>query len=459
MIIIALFIVFLLGLSIINTISKEFTTLEKIGASFLIGIGAETIFMFILDVLGIRFTGSLLIVMSIICIILMNFKNIIHYKEWISSKKLSLPKIGIKDVDLTWVFFFVLTCYLVYASVAKSLYWPTYAYDNVAGYDLMGKVMAEEGKISNSLFNNDGKPINGLSNRVKYPPLVAGSFAFAYLFNLEMSKIMTSLFFIFYAILFYATLRQCTTKKSSIIFTFFAIISPEFFAFTSLSTTNIPTAIYATFGMIYLFFWVDKRDIKYLLISAIFMGLITWSRNDSVTFSIVGVFILIYYSIKNKTLKELIIFISIAFIPFVSWTLYGKFKIDISQNVFFDRIDLDYSRAIFILDWIKNLILNTSLYGITFYAFAIAIVLNINKIFNDNATKLLVIILLSWILYSAVYYQLDPVKMGSSLDKIMQASYKRGLFAFIPVIWFYVAVNQLMTRLFRKVDNTSKVDL
>jgi len=113
--------------------------------------------------------------------------------------------------------------------------------------------MAAEGRIDNSLFDGDGRPLAGLSNRVKYPPLVSGSFAIAYLYGLQTSKIITSLYFLFFTALFYQMIRRLIDPMVAIIITFFTMITPEFFAFTSLSTTNIPTAIYLTFAFIYLY--------------------------------------------------------------------------------------------------------------------------------------------------------------------------------------------------------------
>ena len=78
MIVIALCIVFLLGFSCINKIAGHLPALAKIGLAFLVGIGIETIFMFIFDLIGIRFTGMRLIAASIVCIGLINFKAIMN---------------------------------------------------------------------------------------------------------------------------------------------------------------------------------------------------------------------------------------------------------------------------------------------------------------------------------------------------------------------------------------------
>ncbi|MCK4798233.1 MAG: glycosyltransferase family 39 protein, partial [Spirochaetes bacterium] len=269
-------------------------------------------------------TGFMIIILN-----LKNYKNILSY---ISNIK--IPKIEIKRINLVWLFFFLIISFLLFGSIAKSLYWPTAAYDNVAGYDLMAKVMANEGEIKNSLFEINDAPILGSAKRIIYPPLVAGSFAIAYLNDLSTSKLMSSLFFLTFVIVFYALLKKYTGPTSSILFTFFLVITPEMFAFTSLSTTNIPTAVYASLAIIYLFVWLDKNEKQYLIISAILMALASWCRSDSIIFSFAGLTIIFFKIIKSKNWSNLVVFSLISFS--LIYLFFGTipFIINSSGNVY-----------------------------------------------------------------------------------------------------------------------------
>ena len=438
MIVFGLITAFFLGLSVIHFISRDFSILEKIGFSYIIGIGLETLFMFILDVMNIRFTGIILIFVSLICILALNYQNIKNIMGKISHFDFKLPKVNIKKIKLVWLFFFVLTCFLLYGSVSKCLYWPTSAYDNVTSFDLMGKVMGIEGKIYNSLFEVDGVAVRSVGAGAVYPPLVAGNFAFAYCFGLATSKIMSALLFVFFVIAFYSLLAKYINKTSSMIFTFFMIIAPEMFAFTSLSTSNIPFMIYAAFAIITLFIWFDKQDRKYLYISAILMFFTTWARGEGIAFFGVAFLMLLFDAIKNKNWKELLIYSSIVLLSIISWNLYLKFTIEITQNRFISHLFWDYSKFSKILTGVKNLITNTNLYGISFYLFFLVFLLNIKNLFQDKI-HLIVMILLSLLAYSSLFYQIDNEVQRASIESLMMSSYKRGLFTFIPLIWFYIS--------------------
>ena len=455
MIYFSLLVVILLGFSIINLISDEFSNLEKIGLSFLIGIGFETVFMFIFDLTGIRFTGINLLVISFFAIIGLNAKYILNCKETISSlrAKFHIPeKFDARKVNLIWLVFFLVTITLVYGSVSKSLFWPTSAYDNVAGYDLMGKVMAAEGKIDNSLFEIDNKPILGSAKRIIYPPLVPGSFAFAYLFNNETSKIITSMLLIFFIIAFYAFLRKYTVPTNAVIFTFLMLITPEMFAFTSLSTSNIPFAIYASLGMISFFHWFDKKDNKYLILSSLLITFSSWSRSEGIVFAFIFSSILFYYSYKNKYWINNLLMSLIAFSSFLVWNIYVKIHFEVNQSVFFPYLFWDYDKVAVILKWVKQLVFSTNMYGLTFYLFLLFVAINfIIKINDKKNIKLLFIIISTMGLYTFLFYQMDNSKMDS-INSMMKASYRRGIFAFVPLVWYYMSVSSITNKIFIKIE-------
>ena len=455
MIVPGLILVLILGISIINKISSEFSLLEKIGAGYLVGIASVTIMMFILELISIRFTGDLLLVIMFILIMVINYKVFLKFRFYIEKikTKCQLPKVDFKKISFVWIIFMLLTVIIVYGSVRKSLFWPTFAYDNVTGYDLMGKVMGNEGEINNSLFEINKEPIKGSHTRIIYPILVSGSFAFAYLFGLETSKIMTSLFLVAFVIVYYGLLKKISSPTTAIIFTFLMIITPEMYAFTSLSTTNIPFAIYTSIGYLYLYLWLAEGKYGNLLLAAIFLALCCWTRSEGIFFLFAGSLVLLYSTIRNKTWKEFLIFIFPGLLLFFTWNLYVKFNFNIEQNVFQSSLFWDAEKISIILNWVINLITNTQLYGISFYILVIIILLNLKFIMHkDKSTYLLSLLLLSFFLYILLFYQLDNANLDP-IEIMMKTSYRRGLFVFIPMIWFYVSTAKITDNLINKVKS------
>lgn len=451
MIILGILSIYLLGFSIINRLGNGGSTLEKIGLYFLIGGSTQTVFMFIFDLIHIRFNAWWLLLFSLIVIIILNLKYILHLKEIkmpIIPLTNKIKEFRFKDLysfNWAWLGLLALGIYLLIASFSKSLFWPVTAYDSVAGYDMMGKVIAHEGRILVSLFKWNLQGPRGI-----YPPLAEGSFAYAYLFGLTSSKLMISMYYISFIFVFYALLRKYTNRLSAALFSLILIATPEMYAFSSLSNTNVMGAAFAGLGIIYLFIWTDRKNKYELYIASILMAMNVWLRSDGIVFNISGFLIVLYQAFKDKNWKSLLTYSVIAFIPFIVWTVYLKFAIGVIQDRFVNHLFWDSDRLKKLLDWIGKLLTNTSYYGWTFFIFFASVLLNIKNIHKDK-TKLLFLIVVSFLAYAAVYYQLDDLKQDP-LDSMMKNSFRRGLFYFIPMIVFYTSTNKTMVKIFDWIE-------
>jgi len=453
MIIICIGIVYLLGFSIVLLVSREsiykdLSVHEVIGISFLIGIGMETVFMFLFDIIHLHINAYSLSFVS-----LLSISSIFYYQR--DSLILNFQRIKqfsfrwkIRGANIAWIFIFILIIIALTVSIMKSLFWPTVAYDSVAGYDLMAKVIALEGKLKVSLF-----ALSSAGPRAIYPPLVEGSFAYAYLFGISSSKIITSLTYISLLLVFYGLLRKYTTGLSSILLTLLLMASPEMYSHSSFSLSNLPGATYAALGLLYLFRWCESQDRNMLLFGSILLGMNVWTRNDGIVFNISGLILVGYYALKNSNWNDLILYCSFAFVPFIIWGLYLKYKIGIMPDRFVDHLFWDAKRFSILIKWIQLLVLSRNYYGLTFYFFFITLLLNFRNIYRDKF-QLLLLILIAFIMYSAIFYQLDETKQDV-LSKMMSASFKRGLFCFIPLVLFYVGVSTPMQLFFSKIEKYS----
>ena len=437
----------LLGYMIVNLISADFSMAEKWGLSFLIGIGMETVFMFVLDVLSLEFNALILFLLSVLLIAVLGWMQRYSLLEGIRNHHFSVRKPDFGRLNYFWWVMVVAIGFLLFGSIWKSLYWPTISYDSVAGYDLMGRVIAAEGKIRVSLFDSNSQGLRGI-----YPPLVEGSFAFAYLFGATSSKIITSLTFLSLIFIFYALLRRYVNSNGAILFTLLLVITPEMLVHSALSLTNMPLAAYAGPGLIYLYLWFDQQQRRDLWIGSILLGLGIWARNDGIVFNAAGLLLLIYYAIRNKTWKDAALYFTISFLPLISWTLYLTYNIGIVQDRFVNHLYWDGERLAKLFTWSMALVGDNSLYGLTFYLFAAAVILNIRHLLK-NHLFLLLVILASFLMYAGIFYQLDEVKQPASLLAMMQYSFKRGLVSFVPLVLFYAAANITMQRLLDWVEN------
>ena len=186
---------------------------------------------------------------------------------------------------------------------------------------LLGKVIAAEGTLNVSLYELDVA-----SKRGVYPPMISGGFAWAYLWGAESSRLVTALFFLAFIGQFYGTMRRRFDRLTTAIFTLLLISTPELFTYANLSVSNIPAAIYATAGLIYLAQWRASEERGLLWMSALMLSLCLWTRADSVVFAAVAILVAAYFLIREKSWLTAIGYAAIVVLPLALWQLYLTFR-------------------------------------------------------------------------------------------------------------------------------------
>lgn len=448
MILVGIILIFGVGLSILNIISDKFELLEKIGLSILVGFAFFSFAMLPLDLFNILINRQSLAAIGIASIILFNIRN---YKTIFSGLVIDKQEIKKYGLNFTWILCFGLIVYLFGAISSKAFYWPTLEYDSVTGYDLMAKAIAYDGKLNNSLFEyvRDSREYN----RLLYPPFAASIFAYGYIWGLKTADLMTLIHFGAFLLVFYSFLSKIINKTGAIFFTLAMMVTPEFFSHLAMALTNLPNAVNTGVGMISLYFWILKREKKYFYISMIMIGINNWTRSDSVIYSAVCAGFLLLDAIKNKTWKELFVHSIVTVIPFLSWSYFitNVLKVNGSSVYFVKHLFWDTDKISNMLTHINiHLIKGTDLFGFTFILLFIFMIVNL-KNFKQPANLFLLMIISSWLLYTFIYYQMDNSKFDT-LDFLMKVSYKRGLFCFVPLAWYYTATNSITIWFFEKVE-------
>ncbi len=448
MIIIAIVLSFLVGFTLLQWLAPKFNIYEKAGLSFILGIGLQSILMFLITLTGLKLSPAYIIIVSVLLIIISTFFSYRRDKKFFL---FSFSEADRLKITFAWVILFGLMGYLLYGIGVKCLFWPIAEYDSMTGYDLMGKMIANEGTFITSIFQYPYKTTYEIS-RFIYPPLVASGFAYFYIFGAVNAKIYMLVLFISFLVAFYGILKNKLSDTFALFFTVLMMITPEMFSHASLGLTNLPNAIYTSLSFLCIYLWLENRLNSYFIISLLLMACSMWSRSDSIAFVAGYGLVFLLDFIKSKEWIKPLIYISVCFATFLIWTLFIKFSVNINSSDFFIKTlfwDADKFTKIFGTAFTMMLGSGT-LYGLTFYAFVIFFALNIvDMVLTVN--RLVLFILSTWLLYTLLYYQIDYGFAGS-IDAYLNASYKRGLFNFVPLIWFFVAVNPLSTKWLGKID-------
>ncbi len=262
-------IAFGIGLPLTLWIAPKHNSLGRLGLSYILGLGLFTLIIYEANLLGLKLapgnTALLFLVFSIL-LLLFQRENIRCYKEEIS---LFFRRSRMSFVEKA---LFLGSAFFVVSSFVNTLFWPVYIWDALTLYDFRAHVFIQAGFIKSALA--------ALGNEyyLAYPLLTSLLHTIVYLFDGNNPQFVYSLFYLSLGLVFFGLLCEYVSQKLSLLFTFMLLSIPQIFNQSVVSYTNLPFLTYFSLGAIYYFISDSKRTPGYLILSAILVGLSTWTR-------------------------------------------------------------------------------------------------------------------------------------------------------------------------------------
>ncbi|MDR3269582.1 MAG: hypothetical protein LBT83_11035 [Tannerella sp.] len=452
MITFGLIITALSGIGLALCISQRLKLIEVLGLAFPLGMGVQTFLMVCFDWVGIKLTAGSVILATLILIAALCTCLFFHrenLKEWF--RYVSTP--GYPHLNWAWLLCIAVIGAVTVVNVTKTLYYPTFDTDSVRGYNLIGLAIGHEGTIKSlSLFTDVNYSMRGAASYMSYPPYSQLAYAYVYMLGAATSKIVNALIFISFILTFYGALSRFATHLLTALTTLFVLLTPEMLGFSSLSGINFTHALFASLGILYFITWYYKKIPSFLWLSAAFLMLNIWTRNEGPVFAAATCCILLWYSLKNKQYKPLILYSVLCAFPFVFYTVFLKAHHLDAVSVLITKPFWDGAKLSSILREEWDLLKNTTSYGFTFVACLLVFLSNLWHIYKRRDHVITLLLFLLVILFcTGLIYQLQLV--WDSLEAIMRFSYKRLMFTFVPIAWFYIAASRNMAWLFEKADH------
>ncbi len=446
-------ITFMFGILIINTLSPKIKTIEKIGFALPIGIGISTLAMMLLDLIGIPINNiKILLGIELVSIVILSIFAYLNNKSFFSPEKPVSEAINVQKlfpINLAWILIMSYSIYAIYSIAAKTMFWPVFIYDSVNGYDFIAKAIVEEGTLNNLIFDPE-YPMYSI--RSLYPPLVPIAFGISYLFGFTSSKIVVVFFYLSNFIVFYSFIKRYSTHFAAALFSLFFAITPEFAAFSALSSPNPPCTFYTSMGLLSLYIWY-KEDIKsYFNLGTLCMMLALWTRTESLIFFAGGGLLILIKITQNKKFIPVIMYGATCLSVFIFWQWHLESVLMVEKSsLIIKYLYWDPDKLLRMLKQVEFVTFSTQYYGIVIYLFIIMLLINIPFIIkHKEGIVLLSIIVVPWILYMLIYYQLNTDYMTYSAGGWLGSGYKRGLFYFIPLLLFYCVNNRIGYKIFNK---------
>lgn len=435
--VISIFITVLFGYSIVKRINSQAGLLELIGSGFLLGLGIETIILFVyfamFDNVNLSFFYIFKFVEFIIsCFILVNNLNIKCNKS--------------VKFNLVFIAWFAAIC-LFLISLVYAFYNPVWTTDSLYYFDFRAKIMYLSGKVSE---------ISIIPGWSYYPMFTSMIGLISRLSGNENPSFYYPLMFLSFAFIFYSCLRRYMNNTLSSIFTLLMYSTPLIYWQSRLDgMTNLPYSIFISASILYAFVFIKEKRMAFAMFGIVFAGLSRWVRIQE-PFWVIPVFIILGYLVYARKFKEVIL-LSLIFVVLINvWPLYIRFT---SQSLGGVNTTVSFVKAT------SSLVSNSNaphfyerFFEISFYLirvgfrhlfpviqiflFFIPITIFMKKKEKQEIFSLVVIFLLAGLLLVSIFYSTFVwdwmVKLENSLSRLLSF--------FVPLMWFYISlvVNRLI---------------
>lgn len=300
------------GLPLVLLILPKQNFVAIVGLSFPLGIGIFTFVMFLTNIFGIGFSllneFLILLILSTPLMALTGKRVKNFFVGFVDAFKKSKWS-SVEKVMLAALVFLILTSFL------NTFYWPVHIWDSVVLYDFRGHVFAQTGFMKAAFID---------AYYYSYPLLTSLAHTIVYLAGGRYPQLIDSLFYLSLGLGFCGFLREFISRRMSLIFTLILLTVQPIFYHSLLSLTNLPFSVYLSLGAVCVYLWDKKREVGYLILSALLTGLSTWTRSSEPFW--LGILLVVFIvSVYRRRLFNVLTY-SLFFFPILEgWKVFQSY--------------------------------------------------------------------------------------------------------------------------------------
>ena len=245
------------------------------------------------------------------------------------------------------------------------------------------------------------------------------------------------MYFLSFLIIFFFLLRRFIGRRDSLIFTFLAATIPQFCHFATIGYTDFILTYYYSIGMILLYLWMLRNDVRSLALAGIFTAFAVFTKNEGIVLCLVTFITLSIFIFKDlrkrgyKLLRHAAFFILIIVLLCGPWFTV-KLSAGLDSDVFrfkemsperIGAISHNLNRVPRILYEFQKQFFGPKKWNIIWIIFLALLVLNLKVSFSGDLKYITLPILLILFFYGSVYLIIptqDPINwyLGSTLSRL-----------------------------------------
>ncbi len=415
----------------------SFALPEKLALSYILGLGALTIQMFLYSVLCIPFSIMAVLIPWIFIFIL----SARFFCECKSSGK--APEKGSrKPFDL---FLFGVIAFQVFYVFFKALVKPEDSFDSIGNFAFKAKMFFMEGRVPYDLFLNKAMDIQHADYPLFVPLSETWMYMFLYNVNDLLVKAIFPMFYVSLLVIFYYALKRVIGPRWALLSTFFLATIPHLLNYAAIGYADFALTMFYSTSFLYLFIWIAyKRENKYLILSAVLSVLALWAKNEGALLSLINLSILMLFAWFERREMSKNEWLGIAYFMGIVVTLEAAWFIFIHSiglsNEFINKDTLklpfilkNLNRIPLILNDYQKHVFGPKKWNISLLVFFAGLVMYFRQAFKGYFKYVTLSILFAFLGYAA-FYLITPLEIKYHL----QTAGSRVLLHFLPIVVFWI---------------------
>ncbi|HBP51383.1 TPA: hypothetical protein DD455_03575 [Candidatus Shapirobacteria bacterium] len=280
--------------------------IEKIGVGILIILSLATFLVFLGNVfLGLPLTGVSFALIILALFFLFWFLFLRKSSKFPRLDKIRVWLFNLRPIE--WLLLLIIVANLG-TNILMNWYWPPNEFDALTMYDFRGRVFAREGEITGI---NDGY-------QASYPLFTSLLHTMLYTWGFENPKIIYSLIFMIFVLVFTSVVKRHTNRLSSFFAGALLVTTPLLAQQAQIAYTNMTFAVYVGLAMVFLVSFMATERREELIYSILLLGASAWIRAATLPFVAMFLFALVLFGFKNRPTWKAVPFL-------IGWYLFFEF--------------------------------------------------------------------------------------------------------------------------------------
>ncbi len=412
---------------------------ERIFVSFGLGIILLTMEQFFYSILKIEWSIFNIIVPWVALFIANLFltRNEVKVLKAVPKEKIRLSLlekflISIIVMEVIYVFF-------------KAFSFPLSDYDGLAIYGIKAKSFYLNGTVFTDMFTEK----IFIPAHPDYPLLLPLAESWVYIFlgslNDYLVKILFPVYYVGLLVIFFSVMLNFFKRREAILFTFFVATVSQLRNFGYFCYAEMPLIFYYTASFLYLFMWIKKEKLSFLILSALMAFGALWSKNEGSLLFLVNLAVLLIAIFDKKlNLKKALVcffaYLVTVVVLFTPWVIV-KTCFNLTNDVI-NKDTLKVSLIASNLDRIGPIlyeyqkhIFGPKKWNIVWILIIMTFILKFKNLLKPDQKYFTIALILCFLGYTMTYF-ITP----QNLTWHLSTSASRIILHFLPIGLFWVAL-------------------